>query len=81
MERLGTRKVPRGGGAVVAGGGKERGRANLHAARDGGFARDYVEAMWMMVQQPERDDYIITTGDVHTVRDFLEATFAMVGLD
>jgi GDPmannose 4,6-dehydratase len=80
-ENFVTRKITRGVVAIVAGREKELVLGNLDAARDWGFARDYVEAMWMMVQQPEGDDYIITTGDVHTVRDFLEATFAMVGLD
>ena len=80
-ENFVTRKITRGVVAILAGREKELVLGNLDAARDWGFARDYVEAMWMMVQQPEGDDYIITTGDVHTVRDFLEATFAMVGLD
>jgi GDPmannose 4,6-dehydratase len=80
-ENFVTRKITQGVAAILAGKETELVLGNLDAARDWGFARDYVEAMWMMVQQPQGDDYIITTGDVHTVRDFLETTFAMVGLD
>jgi GDPmannose 4,6-dehydratase len=51
------------------------------ACRDWGYARDYVEAMWLMLQQDEPDDYVIATGESHSVREFLEATFSCVGLD
>jgi GDPmannose 4,6-dehydratase len=54
---------------------------NLEARRDWGFAGDYVEAMWLMLQQPRPDDYVIATGECHTVRDFLDVAFAHVGLD
>lgn len=54
---------------------------NLEAKRDWGFAKDYVEAMWMMLQQPKGDDYVIATGETHTVREFLEVTFQHAGLD
>jgi GDPmannose 4,6-dehydratase len=54
---------------------------NLDAKRDWGHARDYVEAMWLMLQQDEPDDYVIATGVMRSVRDFLETAFAMVGLD
>lgn len=53
----------------------------LEARRDWGFAGDYVEAMWLMLQQPRPDDYIIATGETHSVRDFCEVAFAHVGLD
>jgi GDPmannose 4,6-dehydratase len=52
---------------------------NLDARRDWGYAKDYVECMWMMLQQPEPDDYVIATGETHTVRRFVEMAFAVVG--
>ena len=54
---------------------------NLEAKRDWGFAGDYVEAMWMMLQQEKPDDYVIATGETHTVREFLEKVFKIAGLD
>lgn len=54
---------------------------NLDAERDWGFAGDYVEAMWLMLQQDEPSDYVIATGETHTVREFVEAAFETVGLD
>ena len=54
---------------------------NLDAQRDWGFAGDYVEAMWLMLQQDEPDDYVIATGETHSVREFVELAFAHVGLD
>ena len=54
---------------------------NLDAERDWGFARDYVEAMWLMLQQDEPDDYVIATGETHTVRSCVEIAFDQVGLD
>jgi GDPmannose 4,6-dehydratase len=54
---------------------------NLDAKRDWGFAGDYVEAMWLMLQQSEADDYVIATGETHSVREFLEEAFGIVGLD
>ena len=54
---------------------------NLDAKRDWGFAGDYVEAMWLMLQQPEADDYVIATGETHSVREFLEEAFGIVDLD
>lgn len=54
---------------------------NLDAKRDWGFAGDYVEAMWMMLQQEQPDDYVIATGETHSVREFLEIAFDYVGLD
>jgi GDPmannose 4,6-dehydratase len=54
---------------------------NLDAERDWGYAGDYVEAMWLMVQQDEPDDYVIATGERHSVREFCEATFTALGLD
>lgn len=54
---------------------------DLEAKRDWGFAPDYVEAMWLMLQQEKADDFVIATGEVHTVKEFAEAAFAVVGLD
>jgi GDPmannose 4,6-dehydratase len=54
---------------------------NLEARRDWGYAKDYVEAMWLMLQQPKADDYVIATGEAHTVRELCEAAFGHVGLD
>ncbi|OGB88338.1 GDP-mannose 4,6-dehydratase [candidate division WOR-1 bacterium RIFCSPHIGHO2_02_FULL_45_12] len=54
---------------------------NLDAKRDWGFAGDYVEAMWLMLQQPKSDDYVIGTGETHSVREFVEIAFSHVGLD
>ena len=54
---------------------------NIDAKRDWGFAGDYVEAMWLMMQQPKADDYVIATGETHSVREFLEVAFKYAGLD
>jgi GDPmannose 4,6-dehydratase len=54
---------------------------NLEAERDWGFAGDYVQAMWQMLQQPEPSDYVIATGTAHSVRDLCRVAFARVGLD
>jgi GDPmannose 4,6-dehydratase len=53
----------------------------LGAKRDWGYAGDYVEAIWMMMQQPEADDYVIATGETYSVREFAELAFSYVGLD
>ena len=54
---------------------------NLDARRDWGFAGDYVEAMWLMLQQDHADDYVIATGETHSVREFCEEAFGILGLD
>jgi GDPmannose 4,6-dehydratase len=54
---------------------------NLDARRDWGYAKEYVEAMWLMLQQPEPSDYVIATGEAHSVREFVEAAFEAAGLD
>lgn len=54
---------------------------NLDAKRDWGYAGDYVEAMWRMLQQPEGDEYVVATGETHSIRDFLDRAFAHVGID
>ena len=54
---------------------------NLEAKRDWGFAGDYVEAMWLMLQQEKPDDYVVATGETHSVREFLEVAFSSLDLD
>ena len=76
-----TRKITHAVARIKAGLAKEIRLGNLDAYRDWGFAGDYVEAMWLMLQQPEPDDYVIATGETHTVREFCELAFARAGLD
>jgi GDPmannose 4,6-dehydratase len=76
-----TRKVTDGVARIKLGLGKELRLGNLAARRDWGFAGDYVEAMWRMLQQPKPDDYVVATGEAHTVRDLVEIAFGCVGLD
>ena len=54
---------------------------NLDAKRDWGYAKDYVEAMWLMLQQEQPEDYVVATGETHTVREFLDVAFGHLGLD
>ncbi len=79
-ENFVTRKVTRGVAAALSSGAKLH-LGNLDARRDWGHAQDYVEAMWLMLQQPEPDDFVIGTGTSRSVRDLLEVAFGMVGLD
>lgn len=76
-----TRKITSHVARIKAGLAKELRLGNLDACRDWGHARDYVEAMWLMLQQDEPDDYVIATGETHTVREFLEIAFGHVGLN
>jgi len=76
-----TRKVSSGVAAIIAGRAGKLRLGNLDAKRDWGHAREYVEAMWMMLQQPQPDDYVIATGETHSVREFAEVAFQCVGLD
>ncbi len=76
-----TRKISDGVARIKYGLAHELRLGNLLAARDWGFAGDYVEAIWLMLQQPEPDDYVIGTGTIHTVQEVVEAAFAYVGLD
>ena len=71
-----TRKISRGVAAIALGFQDTLFIGNLDAERDWGHARDYVEGMWMMMQQPEPDDYVLATGESHTVREFIELAFA-----
>jgi GDPmannose 4,6-dehydratase len=76
-----TRKVTHAAAAIKLGLQDELALGNLDAERDWGFALDYVEAMWLMLQQDAPDDYVIATGVKHTVRELVDAAFARVGLD
>lgn len=76
-----TRKITKGVARIVANKQRDLYLGNLEAKRDWGYAKDYVEAMWLMLQQPEADDYVIATGESHSVREFCELAFASVGLD
>ncbi len=76
-----TRKVTRGVAAIVKGDQEHLFLGNLDAKRDWGYAKEYVEAMWLMLQQPQPDDFVIATGVTHSVRDLCEIAFGLVGLD
>jgi len=76
-----TRKITSSVAKIRFGLEKELRLGNLDAKRDWGFARDYVEAMWLMLQQPRPDDYVIATGETHTVKEFVQLAFAYAGLD
>jgi len=76
-----TRKVTHQVARIKCGLAKKLVMGNLDAKRDWGFAGDYVRAMWMILQQPEPDDYVLATGKTHSVRDLLEAAFGAVGLN
>jgi GDPmannose 4,6-dehydratase len=76
-----TRKVTHGAAAVKLGLQSELLLGNLDAERDWGYAKDYVEAMWLMLQQDEPDDYVIATGKAHSVRELVDLAFSHVGLD
>ena len=76
-----TRKITRAAARIKLGLQKKLYLGNLDAKRDWGFAGDYVEAMWMMLQQETPGDYVVATGEAYSVRDFLEATFSRLDLD
>lgn len=76
-----TRKVTNGVARIKLGLAKELRMGNLDAKRDWGFAGDYVEAMWLMLQQSEPDDFVVATGEAHSVGDLCRVAFAHVGLD
>jgi GDPmannose 4,6-dehydratase len=76
-----TRKITRAISEILAGRQFYVRLGNLDARRDWGYAKEYVEAMWLMLQQDKPDDYVIATGVTHTVRDFLKEAFEYVGLD
>jgi GDPmannose 4,6-dehydratase len=76
-----TRKITRAVARIKAGMQEKLYLGNLDAKRDWGYAPEYVEAMWLMLQQDAPDDYVIATGDTHTVKEFCELSFGRVGLD
>ena len=76
-----TRKISRGVARIKKGLQDKLYLGNLDAQRDWGYAGDYVEAMWLMLQQDQPDDYVVATGETHSVRDFVEAAFNYVDLD
>jgi len=76
-----TRKITAGVAAIAAGKQKDLRLGNLEARRDWGFAPEYVEAMWLMVGRDQPDDYVICTGETHSVREFADAAFAAAGLN
>jgi GDPmannose 4,6-dehydratase len=75
-----TRRITYGVARIKLGLARELRLGNLDAKRDWGFAGDYVDAMWRMLQRPAPDDYVVGTGETHSVREFAEAAFAHVGL-
>ena len=76
-----TRKITRAVAAIAAGSKEKLFLGNLDAVRDWGYAKEYVESMWLMLQQPQATVYVVATGVGATVRDFVEASFSRVGLD
>jgi GDPmannose 4,6-dehydratase len=80
-ENFVTRKITMGVAAIKQGRAKELRLGNLEAKRDWGHARDYVDAMWRILQQDKPSDYVIATGETHSVREFCEEAFGCVGLD
>jgi GDPmannose 4,6-dehydratase len=76
-----TRKVTRGIAQILTGEMEKLYLGNLDARRDWGYAREYVQAMWHMLQQDQPDDYVIATGEMHSVRELVDRAFGLVGLD
>lgn len=76
-----TRKISYGAAKIKLGLANELRMGNLEARRDWGYAGDYVRAMWLMLQQEKPDDYVVATGEAHSVRDFLEEAFGYLALD
>jgi GDPmannose 4,6-dehydratase len=76
-----SRKITSGAARIAAGQASELRLGNLEARRDWGDAREYVEAMWLMLQQPDPGDYVLATGETHSVREFAAAAFAALELD
>ncbi len=80
-ENFVTRKITLAAGRIKVGLQKELYLGNLEAKRDWGHAKDYVKAMWLMLQQDKPEDYVVATGESRSVREFLDACFALLGLD
>jgi GDPmannose 4,6-dehydratase len=79
-ENFVTRKVTMGAAAIKAGRKECLYMGNIDSKRDWGYAPDYVKAMWMMVQQPQPDDYVVATGETHTGREFIERAFGLLDM-
>ena len=79
-ENFVTRKIARGAARIARNLDDELVLGNLESRRDWGRARDYVQAMWLMLQHETADDYVVATGETHSVREFVDAAFAVVGL-
>ncbi|MDP0495490.1 MAG: GDP-mannose 4,6-dehydratase [Verrucomicrobiota bacterium JB024] len=80
-ENFVTRKITRAVARIKAGRQDKLYLGNLDSRRDWGYAKEYVEAMWLMLQQDEPDDYVVATNETHSIKDFLEASFSCVDLD
>ena len=80
-ENFVTRKITKGIARILKGEQEKLVLGNLDAKRDWGFAGDYVEAMWLILQQQEPDDYVVSTGETHTVREFCEIAFRCAGME
>ena len=80
-ENFVTRKITLGAARIKLGLEQKIYLGNLDARRDWGFARDYMEAAWMILQQPRPEDYVVATGELHSVREFLDEAFGYLGLD
>jgi GDPmannose 4,6-dehydratase len=80
-ENFVTRKITLGAARIKCGLQQKLSLGNLDAQRDWGFARDYMEAAWLILQQPYADDYVVATGELHSVREFLDEAFGHLGLD
>lgn len=76
-----TRKITTGIASILSGKQKKIYLGNLDAKRDWGYAPEYVEAMWLMLQQPKPDDYVIATGETYSIREFLAEAFSLVGIE
>lgn len=76
-----TRKITRAVASIVSGKQEKLSLGNLNSKRDWGYAGDYVKAMWLILQQDKPDDFVIATGETHTVREFVESAFSEVGID
>ena len=80
-ENFVTRKITRAAARIKLSLQQELTLGNLDAQRDWGYAKEYVAAMWIALQQDKPDDYVLATNEVHSIRDFLDASFGHVGLD
>jgi GDPmannose 4,6-dehydratase len=75
-----TRKITRAVAEIAEGQAECLYLGNIDASRDWGHARDYIEGMWLMLQQDQPEDYVLATGETHTVREFVEFSFKVVGV-